>query len=172
MTLRGHVGGLRKEGDEMENAPKDKSPFSTVYQIGVVVRDMDQAVRYYEALGIGPFESPKGAAPILERLVHGKPAPDVKNRISTAQMGEVQLELVQPISGESVQKEFLDTHGEGVNHLGFLVDDLHREVARLVEKGFRVISSGKLADGLAFAYLDTDRIGGIVFELIQPPRSS
>ncbi len=156
----------------MDNAPKRKSPFSTVYQVGVVVRDMDQAVRYYEALGIGPFESPKGTAPILERQVYGKPAPDVKNRISTAQMGPVELELVQPISGKSVQGEFLEKHGEGVNHLGFLVDQLDLEVARLLEKGFRVISRGKLADGQAFAYLDTDKIGGVVFELVQPPGAS
>jgi len=156
----------------MEKAPKEKSPFSTVCQIGVIVRDMDEAVAYYQALGIGPFVSPKGAAPILDRQVYGVPAPDVKNRISKAQMGAVELELVQPISGKSVQREFLEKRGEGVNHLGFLVDDLDREVARLLEQGFGVISSGKLADGLVYAYLDTDKIGGIVFELIQPPRES
>ncbi|HSB72953.1 MAG TPA: VOC family protein [Candidatus Methylomirabilis sp.] len=156
----------------MENAPRGKSPFSAVVQIGVIVRDMDAAVAYYESLGIGPFAAPAGTAPILDRQVHGKPAPDVKNRISTAQMGAVELELVQPVSGNSVQREFLDRHGEGVNHLAFLVEDLDREVARLGEKGLRVISSGRLANGLVYAYLDTDRIGGIVFELIQPPRQS
>ena len=156
----------------MENAPKGKSPFSTVFQIGVIVRDMDQAMAYYESLGIGPFVAPKGTAPILDRQVYGKPAPDVKNRISTVQMGAVELELVQPVSGNSVQREFLEKHGEGVNHLAFLVDDLEREVVKLAEKGFRVISSGRLADGLVYAYLDTDKVGGIVFELVQPPRKS
>lgn len=156
----------------MEHAPKGKSPFSTVFQIGVIVRDMDQAVAYYESLGIGPFVAPEGTAPILDRQVYGKPAPDVKNRISTAQMGAVELELVQPVSGKSVQREFLEKHGEGVNHLAFLVDNLEREIARLGEKGFRVISSGRLANGLVYAYLDTDKIGGIVFELIQSARES
>lgn len=153
----------------MENASKRNSPFSTVCQIGVIVRDMDQAVRYYEALGIGPFESPKGPAPIVDRRVYGKPAPDVKNRISIAQVGGVQFELVQPLSGESVQKEFLENHGEGIDHLGFLVGDVEQEVAKLVEQGFRVISSGKTTSGGVFAYLDTDKVGGIVFELIQLP---
>jgi 4-hydroxyphenylpyruvate dioxygenase-like putative hemolysin len=148
---------------------KGTSLFSTVHQIGVIVKDMDEAVAFYESLGIGPFESPKGPAPIVDRQVYGKPAPDVKNRISTTQMGAVQLELVQPISGKSVQAEFLEKHGEGVNHLAFLVDDLDREVAKLVEKGFTVISSGRTLGGGAFAYLDTDKIGGIVFELIQQP---
>ncbi len=145
---------------------KDRSPFARFCQIGVIVRDMDEAVKFYESLGIGPFESPKGPAPIFDREVYGKPAPDVKNRISTAQMGAVQLELVQPVSGKSLQMEFLEKHGEGVNHLAFLVEDLEGEVAALVQKGLRVISSGKTARS-TFAYLDTDKVGGIIFELIQ-----
>jgi methylmalonyl-CoA/ethylmalonyl-CoA epimerase len=150
----------------MNKGGKGKSPFSHVHQIGVIVRDMDEAVALYEGLGIGPFESPKGPAPIFDRQVHGKPAPDVKNRISMAQMGAVQLELVQPVSGKSLQMEFLEKRGEGVNHLAFLVDDLDGEVAKLAQKGFRVISSGKTAMS-AFAYLDTDKVGGVIFELIQ-----
>lgn len=154
----------------MTAAREARSPFSTVYQIGVIVRDLDAAVEHFETLGIGPFTLSKNPAPIVDRIVHGRPAPDVKNRISKAQMGDVELELVQPVSGESVQKEFLEKHGEGINHLGFLVNDLEAETAKLVEKGFRVISSGKTTSGGAFAYLDTDRVGGIVFELIQRPR--
>jgi 4-hydroxyphenylpyruvate dioxygenase-like putative hemolysin len=152
--------------EEAEMTTGEKSPFSIVHQIGVIVRDIDESVTFYEGLGIGPFESPKGPAPIFDRQVYGKPAPDVKNRISTTQMGAVQLELVQPVSGKSLQMEFLERHGEGVNHLAFLVDDLDGEVAKLVQKGFRVISSGKTARS-AFAYLDTDKVGGIIFELVQ-----
>jgi len=155
----------------MSTEGKGKSPFANFCQIGVIVRDMDEAVKFYESLGIGPFESPKGPAPIFDRQVYGKPAPDVKNRISTTQMGAVQLELVQPISGKSLQMEFLEKHGEGVNHLAFLVNDLDGEVAQLVQKGFRVISSGKTARS-AFAYLDTDKVGGIILELIQQPSSA
>jgi len=155
----------------MKTTGKEESPFANVYQIGVIVKDMDEAEKYYEALGIGPFESLKGPAP-TDRRVYGKPAPDVNLRVRIAQAGGVQFELIQPISGNSVQKEFLEKHGEGINHLGFLVDDLEREVAKLIEKGFRVISSGKTTAGGGFAYLDTDKIGGVVFEIIQLPSSA
>jgi len=63
----------------------------------------------------------------------------------------------------------LETKGEGINHLGFLVDDIDREVAKLVKKGFKVISSGKFLTGGGFAYFDTGKVGGILFELIQWP---
>ena len=147
-----------------------KSPFANVHQIGVIVANMDEAVAFYEELGIGPFQELKGTATI-ERQVYGKPAPDVSNRVSTAQMGAVQFEIVQPISGRSVQREYLERRGEGVNHLGFLVDHLDEEVAQLTEKGFQVISSGKTIDGGASAYLSTDKIGGVIFELIQEARN-
>ena len=154
----------------MKQSQSEASPFSSVCQIGVIVRDLDEAVKHYEGLGVGPFELTAGAAPIIDRRVYGQPAPDVKNRIGIARMGTVEMELVQPISGKSVQREFLEKHGEGINHLGFRVEDIEAETAKLVAKGFRVISSGKTMAGGAFVYLDTDKVGGIVFELIRPPR--
>ncbi len=33
----------------------EQLPFSKVDQIGVIVRDIDKAVEYYQSLGIGPF---------------------------------------------------------------------------------------------------------------------
>ena len=146
---------------------KEKSPFSKIDQIGVIVKDLDRAVEYYSSLGIGPFQ-PLDLTRI-KRSVYGKPAKGIRNRSKVAQIGSVQLELLQPVSGESVQKEFLEKRGEGVNHLGFLVDDLEREVNRLTARGFSVISSVRYSGGGGVAYLDTDRIGGVIFELIQWP---
>ena len=153
----------------MEKTGAEKLPFSKVDQVGIIVRDMDEAVEYYQSLGIGPFEALNASA--TDRKVYGRPADDVKNEVKIAQAGGVQLELVYPASGESIQKEFLDTKGEGINHLGFFVDDIDKEVAKLVEKGFKVISSGKFVGGGGFAYFDTGKVGGVLFELIQfPPK--
>ena len=147
----------------------DKLPFSRADHVGVVVKDMDKAIEYYESLGIGPFESLNVTS--IDRKVYGRPAPDVRNLSSVAQLGSVQFELIQPVSGESIQKEFLEKCGEGINHLGFFVDDLHKEVAELIKKGFEVISSAKFLGGGGFAYFNTNKIGGVIFELIQwPPR--
>ena len=142
--------------------------FTRVDQIGVVVRDMDKTVEYYESLGIGPFKSM--GLTITERKVYSKIANDVKNIQMITQIGLVQLELVQPVSGEFIQKEFLDTRGEGINHLGFYVDDFANEVARLVEKGYEVIASARGLDGYGDgAFFKTDQIGGVLLELIRTP---
>lgn len=137
--------------------------------IGVLVGDTERATKYYETLGIGPFESLEGKLIPIKREIFGKPAPDVKNRLSLARIGSISIELVQPVSGISPQREFLDTKGEGINHIGFIVDDLEEETNKLVKKGFKVISSGAFSGGGGFAYFNTAGIGGFIIELFQPP---
>ena len=152
----------------MDKLEIGKSPFSKVNQIGVVVRDLDKAIEYYESLGIGPFKPI--SVNVIERKVRGVPNDEWKFRISVADMGPVQFELVQPVAGESIQKEFLETKGEGINHLGFYVDDFDNEVAKLVEKGYEVIASTRGLDGYGDgAYFRTDEIGGVLLELIRTP---
>lgn len=140
--------------------------WSRTYQVGVVVRDIDRAVEFYERLGVGPFvEGP--SAHTLERKIYGQDAPDVKVKGLITQMGPIEFELLQPVAGRGIQAEFLEKHGEGVVHLCAHTDDLDRDVADLTDLGYRVISSGLLDDGGKFAYFDTREVGGLVLELFQ-----
>ena len=136
------------------------------YQIGVVVRDLDQAKAFYERLGIGPFDEGPSAH-TLERRIYGEPAPDAAVRGALAKMGDLEFELLQPVSGRTIQGEFLERHGEGVVHLCAYTDDLDRDIAELTGLGYEVISEGWLEDGGHFAYFDTRATGGLVLELFQ-----
>jgi len=136
------------------------------YQVGVVVRDLDKAIAFYERLGIGPFgEGP--SASTLERRVHGDDAPDTRVAGKIAQMGNIEFELLQPVAGRSVQGDFLEEHGEGIVHICAHTDDLDRDIAEMAELGYKVISYGRLDDGGQFAYFDTQEVGGLVLELFQ-----
>jgi len=148
----------------MEKTSIEKLPFLRIDHVGVVVKDMDRAIEYYSSLGIGPFEPLR--VTVTERKVWGKRVENIKLKVRVTQMGPVQFELIEPVEGESIQKEFLESKGEGINHLGFFVDDIDKEVAKLVKKGFKVISSGRWLGG-GFAYFDTDKVGGVQTELIQ-----
>ena len=151
----------------MENIMKEPSPFSKFDHVGVVVRDMDRAVEYYQSLGIGPFE-PLNVA-IAEKRLRGKPADHAKAKGRLARIGQIKLELIQPVEGESLSKEFLENKGEGVSHICFSVDDIEEEAAKLVKKGFKIISSVKFLNGGGNVYFDTGRVGGVLLELIQWP---
>ena len=148
----------------------EESAFLKVGHIGVIVRDLDRAVEYYESLGIGPFEPPQNVT-ASARKVGGKPIfPDaIKLKAKIAKQSPVWLQLIQPVEGESLFKEFLKTKGEGVNHLGFHVDDIEKEEARLVEKGLTVLYSSRFVKGGGVVNFDTRKVGGVLFELIQWP---
>ena len=142
-------------------------PFTRIDHVGVTVVDLEKSIAHYQSLGIGPFEPLHTT--LYDRQLYGKFVDDTKALVRVAKIGQVEFELVQPVSGESVHKEFLEKHGEGVSHLGFFVDDLDGEVTKLVAKGFKVVTSGKFVGGGGLAYLDTDKAGGVFFELIQFP---
>ena len=68
----------------------------------------------------------------------------------------IRLELNQPVEGKSLFSEFLDAHGEGVNHIQFRVDDLNKEKARLVALGIPVIINFKSLNGQDYeTFFDT-----------------
>ena len=134
--------------------------------IGVVVKDLDEANAYYRSLGFGDFV-PNVSEAATDRKVYGQPANNLKLRGAETQLGSIRFEMLEPIEGESIQKEFLMKKGEGINHIGFVVEDLDKEVAQLEAKGFPVVSSGKVPPRECFAYIDTTRVGGVMIELIK-----
>ena len=136
------------------------------YQVGVAVRDLDQAIAFYERLGIGPFVEGPSAHSIM-RKVYGEDAPDTRVSGKIAQMGNIEFELLSPIAGRSVQQDFIDEHGEGIVHICGYTDDLDADIEEMTGLGFEIISQGEFDDGGKFAYFDTREVGGVVLELFQ-----
>ncbi len=99
----------------------------------------------------------------------GKPVAvdSFKLNVRTARMGAVDFELIQPTGGKSLWKDFLETHGEGVHHLGFFVDDIEKETAKLEKKGLKVMYRSWRKDGGGATYFDTGKVGGVLTEIIQ-----
>lgn len=145
----------------------ESNTFSRLMHIGMVVKDMDKAIARFEALGIGPFK-PRILPADARETYRGKPfAPAQRVAIQTTQIGNMELELIQPISGESPHREFLDQKGEGVQHLGFFVDDLREETERLTAAGSTVLLTSQFKSGGGVTYLDLDA-AGLIVELVQP----
>jgi 4-hydroxyphenylpyruvate dioxygenase-like putative hemolysin len=86
--------------------------------------------------------------------------------ISLAYAGDLQLELIEPVSGRSVHTEFLAAHGPGLHHVCFAVDDLAAACARAEAAGAPVLQTGSMMDGeIEFAYLDGSSAGAPYIEL-------
>jgi len=144
--------------------------FSKFDHISIIVKDLDKAIEYYQSLGIGPFEPPKPVER-SERQWLGKPLDlsTVKTALKIADIGPIRIELKQPIEGESLEKEFLETRGEGIDHIGFVVDDIDKAEAELVGKGQKLFYRARYKNGGGASYFDTREIGGFWTELLQWP---
>lgn len=138
-----------------------------VSQVGIVVRDIQKVADYYTAaFGIGPFS-------IIDVnmdgvLWHDKPI-STKIKAAFAQSGALQVEFIQPVEGQNLYTEFLASHGEGLHHLGFQVEDFDGLLAAFANEGIKPIFHQR-TPAFGFAYLDTGRIGGVIFELIWTKR--
>ncbi len=134
--------------------------------VGVVVRDMDQVIEYYKSLGLVTETGTEWISDNkeLDAQAYGKPAdPKCKVRISGAMhIGPVELLLNQPLEGEGRQQDFLNSHGEGTNHIAFFVDDLESEKAKMIEKGISIMFEVQ-----GNVYFDTRKFGNVVIQLLQ-----
>ena len=146
-------------------------------QIAMVVKDLDQIVKnYWEKFGIGPWHFyTYGQAPtdLTYAEYKGKPS-DYKMRIALSYFGPTRIELIEHAEGDTIYKDFLEKHGEGVQHLGLIVEDMDKALAEAEEAGFQVVMQGAGfgpdKDG-RFVYLSTEEDFGITFELVERPKN-
>ena len=128
-------------------------------QVGIVTRNTDKVLNYYEkTLGIQHFDS----AIVVAETDKGK----AKLKISVAQLGGIQFELIEPVEGKTLHTDFLQQGREGLHHLGFYAEDLERKLKALQSKGVKVLETGTIM-GIKYAYLDTATVSGVIFELIK-----
>ena len=104
----------------MDHTIREKLDLPPIDQVGFVVRDLDAAIAMYEPL-FGPFST----------MDSGEFEYDYRGRKDTSSLklafgrsGDVEIELIQWVSGGTPHKEFIDAGREGMHHLRFRVDNL------------------------------------------------
>jgi 4-hydroxyphenylpyruvate dioxygenase-like putative hemolysin len=104
---------------------------------------------------------------ITEQTMNGEHI-DYQLRNAVARFGSVEFELIQPVENAVLQEDFLESRGEGINHIGFKVDDFDKVSDKLREKGFDAILYRHRSTGNKAAYFDTNKVGGVIVEIFQP----
>lgn len=107
------------------------TPLRRLDHVAVLVRDTDEALRFYSGrLGLAVASS--------EEI----PAPHV--RLTYLDVGNAYIQLVQPLAGDSPLTVWLDEHGEGLHHICFGVDDVTGAVGELSDPGAEIsIGTGR-----------------------------
>jgi catechol 2,3-dioxygenase-like lactoylglutathione lyase family enzyme len=97
--------------------------------------------------------------------LRGRPV-DCTLHVSLGYAGDLQLELIQPVDGPSIHREFLDAHGPGLHHVCFAVDDVDAACSAAESSGVPVLMRGSMMDGeIEFAYVDGSAGGAPYVEL-------
>jgi methylmalonyl-CoA/ethylmalonyl-CoA epimerase len=148
----------------------------TVVQVAIVCKDIEATTRRWaELLGVEPpairMTRPGREVKLIYR---GRPS-DGRVKLAFIRLGQVSLEFLEPVGGETSWAEFLEKYGEGVQHLGFQVKDLDRSLDALKRLGFAELHRGRYdSDNGTYVYMDTKDALGVTIELLHsdPPRKA
>ena len=123
--------------------------------IGIVVRDIEQARKVYEAaLGLP-----------LEEIAA---VPDQQVNVAFLPIGESNLELVQPTTQDSGIAKFLEKRGEGIHHVCIEVPDIEKALAQLKAHDVQLIDQEprRGAHG-RIAFIHPKAAHGVLIELVE-----
>jgi methylmalonyl-CoA epimerase len=126
-----------------------------VHHVGIVVRDARAAAETYQrALGLEPLaeEDYRGTA-----------------RVVFLRAGDAMLEMIEPLTEETMWAAALRERGEGVHHVALQVDDLHTAIETLTAKGTRFLQArpSRAPGNTLSIFLDPATTGGPLIELVQ-----
>lgn len=142
-------------------------PFAgPILQNGYVVRDWRVAAEHWSrVLGVGPFFVTEHIQ--FEHCMYRGQAAPIDVSVAIAYSGDLQIELVQQHNDTpSIYRDYLDAYGEGLQHVGALVDSVDGVLAAGGWHG-AVIQRGETKAGQRFAYVDIGCHPGGMLELIE-----
>jgi methylmalonyl-CoA/ethylmalonyl-CoA epimerase len=121
----------------------------------IVVRDIEETVKFYQDV----FGAPESQIEEIE---------DQGVKAVILQLGNTDLELIQPVREGTGVARFLESKGEGMHHIAFEVDDIKGKLDILKERGMRLVDQ-EPRKGLAgtIAFLHPGSTGSVLLELVQ-----
>lgn len=136
-------------------------------QVAIVVRDIEAAIDKWTALLGCDRPNKMTTEPGLTRnqAVDGVPS-DAQAHLAFFDLGGVQLELIQPLGGESSWQKILDERGEGVHHIAFWTEDMKQTQEAIAPYG-PLWHIGDMGGGGQFAYFKTEPELGVTLEILE-----
>jgi methylmalonyl-CoA/ethylmalonyl-CoA epimerase len=87
-------------------------------------------------------------------------------------LGVGYVQLLEPLAPDTPVGKFLARRGEGLHHVGYGVSDIGEALATVAGTGIRLVDErprhGSM--GASIAFLHPADLGGVLTELVQPPR--
>jgi methylmalonyl-CoA epimerase len=125
--------------------------------VGIAVRSIDEARRFYETLGLE-------VEAIEEVVAEGV-------RVALIPCGESRIELLEATSPESPIARFIDKRGVGIHHICLATSDVRSDQGLLEDAGFEVLrpEPTRGAEGCWIQFVHPQSAGGVLVELSERP---
>jgi methylmalonyl-CoA epimerase len=140
----------------MKDVKDVKDMKAVLDHVGIAVKDLPAALAFYrDALGL-EVEAPEDVA--SQRV-----------RAHFVPVGESALELLESTAADSPIAKYVEKRGPGLHHITLRVDDIHAALARLKDRGVRLIDESPRpgAEGAAVAFIHPSATHGVLVELKQ-----
>jgi catechol 2,3-dioxygenase-like lactoylglutathione lyase family enzyme len=143
----------------MVSLPEPLGPLARcgpIRQCAYLVRDLDRAVEWWTALGVGPFLAMPRQR--MQGYVHRGEPVEPEITLAFANSAELQIELILTHDGRpSVFQEALASGRDGAHHLAWWVEDWTGWEQAAAAAGWEPVTYGDGGGFASFAYYD---IGG------------
>jgi methylmalonyl-CoA/ethylmalonyl-CoA epimerase len=128
-----------------------------INHIGIAVQSLEQQVPFYRDV-LGLQEAGR------------EEVPDQQVKVAMFRVGEVKIELLEPVSEESPIAKFLEKKGDGIHHIAYETDDIEGTLAAMKRQQVRLIDEEPRtgAGGMQIAFLHPKSSGRVLTEICQP----
>jgi catechol 2,3-dioxygenase-like lactoylglutathione lyase family enzyme len=140
---------------------------TTITQVGIIVRDIEAKARAWaQILGL-PMPEIITTAPVdvAHTEYQGQPTP-ARAKLAFFHMGQVDVELIEPIGAPSTWRDHLNAHGDSVHHIAFRIHSMQGKLAYLSENSIPLVQRGDYTGG-RYAYVDSIAQLGVILELLE-----
>ena len=122
--------------------------------IGIAAKSIDQAALFWSSiLGL--------------RITGKETVEEQKTTTAFLPVGESELEILESTSPEGAIAKFIESRGEGIQHIALRVDNIEEALKELKEKGVRLIDEKprRGAGGAKIAFIHPKATNGVLLEL-------
>jgi catechol 2,3-dioxygenase-like lactoylglutathione lyase family enzyme len=138
-----------------------------VTQVAIVTSDIEAKARAWaELLGVPAPEIRETASAAETQIRYrGQPTP-ARAKLAFFRLGQVSLELIEPIDRPSTWGDQLDQHGDSLHHIAFRIEGMAEKLALLDDLGIPLVQKGEYKGG-RYAYVDGIEKLGATLELLE-----
>jgi methylmalonyl-CoA/ethylmalonyl-CoA epimerase len=140
---------------------------SRLVQVGIVVADVEATARAWsQILGLPmPEIRMTDEFDFAQTEYEGAPT-FARARMAFLSVGQVDIELLEPVGEPSTWNDHLQLHGPGLHHVAFEIAGMGDKREYLSSQGLGLVQRGEFEGG-RYAYFDSQARLGAILELLE-----